>query len=50
MREKEKLVEIVKWMAGSINDKVKEKEKKVTINGYRLFVWEVRKKKYGRFL
>ena len=35
---------------GPYNNKVKEKEKKVAINGYGLFVWEGRKMKYGLFL
>ena len=37
-------------MVGPINAKVKEKEKTVDINGYRLFVRDGRKRKYNLFL
>ena len=35
---------------GPHNNKIKEKEKKIAINEYELFVWEGRKMKYGLFL
>ena len=37
-------------MVGPINNKVNEKEKKVHINEYELFLWYERKRKYDLFL